>query len=137
MKKLVLSDVHEELSGKMFDFAGYFMPVLYEGVNAEHLTVRENVGVFDVSHMGEVFVSGENALDFLQYITSNDVSKLKEGKVQYTYFPNTSGGIVDDLLVYKLADNEFMLVVNASNLEKDLAWISKIASSFANETFNL
>ena len=125
MKKLVLSDVHEELSGKMFDFAGYFMPVLYEGVNAEHLTVRENVGVFDVSHMGEVFVSGENALDFLQYITSNDVSKLKEGKVQYTYFPNTSGGIVDDLLVYKLADNEFMLVVNASNLEKDLAWINK------------
>ena len=125
MKKLVLSDVHEELSGKMFDFAGYFMPVLYEGVNAEHLTVRENVGVFDVSHMGEVFVSGEKALDFLQYITSNDVSKLKEGKVQYTYFPNTSGGIVDDLLVYKLADNEFMLVVNASNLEKDLAWINK------------
>ena len=125
MKKLVLSDVHEELSGKMVDFAGYFMPVLYEGVNAEHLTVRENVGVFDVSHMGEVFVSGENALDFLQYITSNDVSKLKEGKVQYTYFPNTSGGIVDDLLVYKLADNEFMLVVNASNLEKDLAWINK------------
>jgi aminomethyltransferase len=125
MKKLVLSDVHEELSGKMIDFAGYFMPVLYEGVNAEHLAVRENVGVFDVSHMGEVFVSGENALDFLQYITSNDVSKLKEGKVQYTYFPNTSGGIVDDLLVYKLADNEFMLVVNASNLEKDLAWINK------------
>jgi len=125
MKKLVLSDVHEELGGKMVDFASYFMPVLYEGVNAEHLAVRENVGVFDVSHMGEVFVSGENALDFLQYITSNDVSKLKEGKVQYTYFPNTSGGIVDDLLVYKLADNEFMLVVNASNLEKDLAWINK------------
>ena len=125
MKKLILSDVHEELGGKMVDFAGYFMPVQYEGVNAEHLAVRENVGVFDVSHMGEVFVSCENALDFLQYITSNDVSKLKEGKVQYTYFPNTSGGIVDDLLVYKLAENEFMLVVNASNLEKDLAWINK------------
>jgi aminomethyltransferase len=125
MKKLVLSDVHEELSGKMVDFASYFMPVLYEGVNAEHLTVRENVGVFDVSHMGEIFIAGEKSEELLQYITSNDVSKLKEGKVQYSYFPNTSGGIVDDLLVYKLADNEFMLVVNASNLEKDLAWINK------------
>jgi len=124
MKKLVLSDVHEELSGKMIDFAGYLMPVQYEGVNAEHLTVRENVGVFDVSHMGEIFIAGEKSEELLQYITSNDVSKLKEGKVQYTYFPNTSGGIVDDLLVYKLADNEFMLVVNASNLEKDLSWIN-------------
>ena len=128
MKKLVLSDVHEELSGKMVDFAGYFMPVLYEGVNIEHLTVRENVGVFDVSHMGEIFIAGEKSEELLQYITSNDVSKLKEGKVQYTYFPNTSGGIVDDLLVYKLAENEFMLVVNASNLEKDLAWINKYNS---------
>ena len=124
MKKLVLSDVHEELSGKMIDFAGYLMPVQYEGVNAEHLTVRENVGVFDVSHMGEIFIAGEKSEELLQYITSNDVSKLEEGKVQYTYFPNTSGGIVDDLLVYKLADNEFMLVVNASNLEKDLSWIN-------------
>jgi aminomethyltransferase len=124
MKKLVLSDVHEELSGKMIDFAGYLMPVQYEGVNAEHLTVRENVGVFDVSHMGEIFIAGVKSEELLQYITSNDVSKLKEGKVQYSYFPNTSGGIVDDLLVYKLADNEFMLVVNASNLEKDLSWIN-------------
>ena len=123
MKKLVVSDVDEELSGKMIDFAGYLMAVVYEGVNAEHLTVRENVGGFDVSHMGEIFIAGEKSEELLQYITSNDVSKLKQGKVQYSYFPNTSGGIVDDLLVYKLDDNEFMLVVNASNLEKDLAWI--------------
>ena len=125
MKKLVLSDVHEELGGKMVDFAGYFMPVQYEGVNAEHLAVRENVGVFDVSHMGEVFVSGENALDFLQYITSNDVSKLIPGKVQYTCLPNKQCGIVDDFLLYMIAENNYLLVVNASNIEKDLAWINK------------
>ena len=125
MKKLILSDVHEELGGKMVDFAGYFMPVQYEGVNAEHLAVRENVGVFDVSHMGEVFVSGENALDFLQYITSNDVSKLIPGKVQYTCLPNEQDGIVDDFLLYMIAENNYLLVVNASNIEKDLAWINK------------
>ena len=125
MKKLILSDVHEELGGKMVDFAGYFMPVQYEGVNAEHLAVRENVGVFDVSHMGEVFVSGENALDFLQYITSNDVSKLIPGKVQYTCLPNKQCGIVDDFLLYMIAENNYLLVVNASNIEKDLAWINK------------
>ena len=125
MKKLILSDVHEELGGKMVDFAGYFMPIQYEGVNAEHLAVRENVGVFDVSHMGEVFVSGENALDFLQYITSNDVSKLIPGKVQYTCLPNEQYGIVDDFLLYMIAENNYLLVVNASNIEKDLAWINK------------
>ena len=125
MKKLILSDVHEELGGKMVDFAGYFMPVQYEGVNAEHLAVRENVGVFDVSHMGEVFVSGENALDFLQYITSNDVSKLIPGKVQYTCLPNKQCGIVDDFLLYMITENNYLLVVNASNIEKDLAWINK------------
>jgi aminomethyltransferase len=126
MKKLVLSDLHESIGGKMVEFAGYKMPVQYaDGVKIEHQTVREAVGVFDVSHMGEVFVSGDKALDFLQYITSNDVSKLIPGKVQYTCLPNTEGGIVDDFLLYMIAKNNYLLVVNASNMEKDLAWINK------------
>ena len=125
MKQLVLSDIHESIGGKMVEFAGYNMPVQYEGVKAEHHTVRNEVGVFDVSHMGEVFVTGEKALDFLQYITSNDVSKLTPGKIQYTCLPNTDGGIVDDFLLYMLAENNYLLVVNASNIEKDLAWINK------------
>ena len=124
MKKLVLSDKHESLGGKMVEFAGYLMPVQYEGVKVEHASVRDSVGVFDVSHMGEIFVSGKNSEDFLQYITSNDVSKLTVGKVQYSCFPNNKGGIVDDLLVYKIEENEYMLVVNASNLEKDWEWIN-------------
>lgn len=124
MKKLVLSDNHESLGGKMVEFAGYLMPVQYEGVKAEHASVRDSVGVFDVSHMGEIFVSGKNSEDFLQYITSNDVSKLTVGKVQYSCFPNNKGGIVDDLLVYKIEENEYMLVVNASNLVKDWEWIN-------------
>jgi aminomethyltransferase len=110
----------------MVDFAGYKMPVQYtEGVIAEHDTVRNEVGVFDVSHMGEVFVSGEYSLDLLQYITSNDVSVLKPGQVQYTYFPNNQGGIVDDLLLYMLADNSYLLVVNSANIQKDISWIEK------------
>ena len=125
MKQLVLSDIHESIGGKMVEFAGYNMPVQYEGVKAEHHTVRNEVGVFDVSHMGEVFVTGEKALDFLQYITTNDVSKLTPGKIQYTCLPNTDGGIVDDFLLYMLAENSYLLVVNASNMEKDLAWINK------------
>ena len=124
--ELVLSDLHESLGGKMVEFAGYKMPVQYaDGVKLEHQTVREAVGVFDVSHMGEVFISGDKALDFLQYITSNDVSKLIPGKVQYTCLPNTEGGIVDDFLLYMIAKNNYLLVVNASNMEKDLAWINK------------
>lgn len=125
MKQLVLSDIHKSLGGKMVEFAGYYMPVQYEGVKAEHHTVRNEVGVFDVSHMGEVFVSGDKALDFLQYITTNDVSKLKPGKIQYTCLPNADGGIVDDFLLYMIAENNYLLVVNASNMEKDLAWINK------------
>ena len=125
MKQLVLSEIHESLGGKMVEFAGYNMPVQYEGVKAEHHTVRNEVGVFDVSHMGEVFVNGEKALDFLQYITSNDVSKLTPGKIQYTCLPNADGGIVDDFLLYMLEENRYLLVVNASNMEKDLAWINK------------
>jgi aminomethyltransferase len=125
MKKLVLSELHESIGGKMVEFSGYYMPVQYEGVKAEHHTVRNAVGVFDVSHMGEVFVSGDKSLDFLQYITSNDVSKLTPGKVQYTCLPNTNGGIVDDFLLYMITKNRYLLVVNASNMEKDLAWINK------------
>ena len=124
MKKLVLSDLHESIGGKMVDFAGYYMPVQYEGVKAEHYTVRNEVGVFDVSHMGEIFVKGVEAEDFLQYVTSNDVSKLTPGKIQYSCMPNGEGGIVDDLLVYKLSESSYLLVVNSSNLEKDWAWLN-------------
>lgn len=125
MKKLVLSEIHKSLGGKMVDFAGYCMPVKYEkGVKEEHRIVRESVGVFDVSHMGEVFVTGENSLQFLQYITSNDVSKLSPGKVQYTCLPNLEGGIVDDFLLYMIEENKYLLVVNASNIQKDLEWIN-------------
>tara|TARA_X000000368_G_C23058404_1_gene725331 strand:+ start:12384 stop:13460 length:1077 start_codon:yes stop_codon:yes gene_type:complete len=126
MKKLVLSDLHESTGGKMVDFAGYKMPVQYtDGVIAEHNAVRNAVGVFDVSHMGEIFVSGERSLDFLQYITSNDVSVLTPGQVQYTCLPNDTGGIVDDFLLYMLDENSYLLVVNSANIEKDLSWINK------------
>lgn len=124
MKQLVLSDVHKDLGGKMVEFSGFNMPIQYVGVKAEHHTVRNDVGVFDVSHMGEVFVSGENSLDFLQFITTNDVSKLNPGEIQYTCFPNADGGIVDDFLLYMISYNNYLLVVNASNILKDLAWLN-------------
>ena len=108
----------------MLPFAGFEMPIQYEGVNTEHETVRKAVGVFDVSHMGNFFVSGKDALKFLQYITCNDVAKLKPGKVQYSCFPNEQNGIVDDLLVYQLDDDKYMLVVNGANIEKDWEWIN-------------
>lgn len=125
MKNTALTHIHESLGAKMVPFAGYNMPVQYEGVNAEHEIVRNGVGVFDVSHMGEFFVKGENALVLIQKVTSNDASKLVDGKAQYSCLPNNEGGIVDDLIVYKIADNHYMLVVNASNIEKDWNWISK------------
>jgi len=124
MKRLILDQVHQDLGGKMVDFAGYNMPVQYEGLNAEHLHVRSAVGVFDVSHMGEFFVDGPQALDFLQKVSSNDASKLVPGKIQYSCLPNDKGGIVDDLLIYCLAENSYMLVVNASNIEKDYNWLA-------------
>ena len=124
MKNTALTHVHEKLGAKMVPFAGYNMPVQYEGVNAEHETVRTGVGVFDVSHMGEFFLKGENALALIQKVTSNDASKLVDGKAQYSCLPNNDGGIVDDLIVYKIADNHYMLVVNASNIEKDWNWIA-------------
>jgi len=125
MKNTALTHIHEQLGAKMVPFAGYNMPVQYEGVIIEHQTVRNGVGVFDVSHMGEFFLKGENALALIQKITTNDASKLTPGKAQYTCMPNYDGGIVDDLIIYKIADDEFMLVVNASNIEKDWEWISK------------
>jgi aminomethyltransferase len=123
MKETALTHVHAELGAKMVPFAGYSMPVQYSGLTQEHLAVRNAAGLFDVSHMGEFFVKGPEAEAFVQYVTSNDVSKLTIGKIQYSCLPNAKGGIVDDLLVYKLNDDEFLLVVNASNLEKDFNWI--------------
>ena len=123
MIDLTLTPVHKELNAKMVDYAGFNMPVQYEGVISEHLAVRDNVGVFDVSHMGEIFISGDGADNFLQYITSNDVSKLYNGKVQYSCLPNNNG-IVDDILVYKIDINSYLLVVNASNIKKDLDWLN-------------
>ena len=124
MKNLPLNDTHISLNAKMVDYAGFNMPVQYEGVIAEHLCVRSDVGVFDVSHMGEIFVSGKEAKKFLQFITSNDIDSLYPGKVQYSCLPNLNGGIVDDILVYMLNDSSFMLVVNAANIEKDLLWLN-------------
>ncbi len=124
MKELALNDTHIKAGGKMVEFAGFSMPVQYSGLNDEHLTVRNDVGVFDVSHMGEFFVKGPRALELIQYLTSNDASKLVDGKIQYSCFPNFNGGIVDDLLVYRISDEEYMLVVNGANLEKDWAWVN-------------
>lgn len=124
MKNTALTHIHESLGAKMVPFAGYNMPVQYEGVNAEHEIVRNGVGVFDVSHMGEFFLKGENALALIQKVTSNDASKLVNGKAQYSCLPNNEGGIVDDLIIYKIEDNHYLLVVNASNIEKDWNWIS-------------
>ena len=125
MKNTALTHIHEALGAKLVPFAGYNMPVQYEGVNIEHETVRNGVGVFDVSHMGEFFLKGENALALIQKTTTNDASKLVPGKAQYTCMPNADGGIVDDLIIYMIAENEYMLVVNASNIEKDWNWISQ------------
>ncbi len=125
MKDTALTQKHISLGAKMVPFAGYNMPVSYAGINAEHDCVRKAVGVFDVSHMGEFILKGENALDLIQRVTSNDAAVLTNGKVQYSCFPNESGGIVDDLLVYRIDEKTYMLVVNASNIEKDWNWLSK------------
>ncbi|MBU7570670.1 MAG: glycine cleavage system aminomethyltransferase GcvT [Flavobacterium sp.] len=124
MKNTALTHVHESLGAKMVPFAGYNMPVQYEGVNIEHETVRNGVGVFDVSHMGEFLISGPNALALIQKVTTNDAATLTVGKAQYSCLPNENGGIVDDLIVYKMKEDQYLLVVNASNIEKDWNWIS-------------
>ena len=123
MKNTALTATHEALGAKMVPFAGFNMPVQYEGVNAEHETVRKAVGVFDVSHMGEFLIEGEHALELIQRVTSNDASKLAVGKAQYSCLPNDTGGIVDDLIVYKVHELTYLLVVNAGNIEKDWNWI--------------
>ncbi len=124
MKQVTLNHIHEGLGAKMVPFAGFSMPVQYEGVNAEHETVRQGVGVFDVSHMGLFKISGPNALKLVQKVSSNDASTLTDGKAQYCYFPNEKGGVVDDIITYKVNDQEYLMVVNASNIEKDWNWIS-------------
>ncbi|MEW7292001.1 glycine cleavage system aminomethyltransferase GcvT [Aquimarina sp. 2304DJ70-9] len=124
MKNTALTETHIALGAKIVPFAGFNMPVSYEGVNIEHETVRKGVGVFDVSHMGEFLITGPKALDLIQKVTSNDASKLIDGKAQYSCLPNDKGGIVDDLIVYKVADEKYLMVVNASNIKKDWDWIS-------------
>lgn len=126
MKNTPFTQKHIALGAKMAEFAGYNMPISYSGINDEHATVRNNAGVFDVSHMGEFILKGDKALDLIQRVTSNDASKLTNGKAQYSCLPNEQGGIVDDLIVYCIEENKvYMLVVNASNIEKDWNWISK------------
>jgi aminomethyltransferase len=126
MKNTPFTQKHIDLGAKMAEFAGYNMPISYSGINDEHAAVRNSAGVFDVSHMGEFVLKGENALDLIQRITSNDASKLTDGKAQYSCFPNKDGGIVDDLIVYCLEENKaYMLVVNASNIKKDWNWVQQ------------
>ncbi|MDC6407052.1 MULTISPECIES: glycine cleavage system aminomethyltransferase GcvT [Maribacter] len=137
MKNTALTKTHEQLGAKMVPFAGYNMPVSYEGVNVEHETVRNGVGVFDVSHMGEFLISGPSALDLIQKVTSNDASKLTIGRAQYSCLPNETGGIVDDLIVYKIKEEQYLLIVNASNIDKDWAHISKYNTDFKAEMRNL
>lgn len=130
MKHTAFTKFHEKMGAKMVPFAGFYMPVQYEGLMAEHLQVRKGLGVFDVSHMGEFWVKGPKALDFVQYVTSNDASTLFDGKVQYSCFPNGKGGIVDDLLVYRVDQSTYLLVVNAANIDKDWAWCTSHAEKF-------
>ena len=125
MKTTPFTHTHQALGAKMHEFAGYNMPIEYSGINDEHMTVRTSVGVFDVSHMGEIWVKGPKALELLQRVCSNDVSKLNVGQAQYTYFPNGKGGIVDDIIVYYFEPEKYMLVVNASNIEKDWNWLAE------------
>lgn len=130
MKNTAFTKFHEEAGARMVQFAGYNMPLEYTGINDEHINVRTRLGVFDVSHMGEFWVTGPNALAFLQHITSNDVSSLTDGKVQYSCFPNGRGGIVDDLLTYRFNPEKYLLVVNAANIEKDWNWCVRNAGKF-------
>lgn len=124
-KQIPLHHIHEQLGAKMIPFAGYIMPVRYSSDIEEHQAVRTSVGIFDVSHMGEFYLKGEKALDLIQRVSANDASVLYNGKAQYSYLPNQTGGVVDDLLVYRIDNDEYMLVVNASNIEKDWAWIQQ------------
>lgn len=137
MKNTALSSTHVALGAKMVPFAGYNMPVSYDGVTVEHETVRKGVGVFDVSHMGEFLISGPKALELIQKVSSNDASKLTIGKAQYSCLPNETGGIVDDLIIYKLKEEQYLLVVNASNIDKDWAHISNYNQNIGAEMRNI
>ena len=137
MKKTSLFDIHVKSNAKMVPFAGFNMPVQFEGVNAEHLQVRNSVGIFDVSHMGEFLVEGENATSFLNYICSNDILLMSDGKAQYNCLTNHNGGVIDDSIVYKFSSNNYMIVVNASNIEKDWNWINKQNINFNNKLTNI
>lgn len=137
MKQIPLNDIHVALGGKMVEFAGYAMPVQYKGLNTEHLAVRNAAGIFDVSHMGEFFITGPKALDLIQYVTTNDAAKLVDGQVQYSSLPNAQGGVVDDLLVYRFGAEKFLLVVNASNIEKDWNHIQQYNARFGAEMQNV
>lgn len=137
MKKTELNELHHSLGAKMVAFGGFEMPVSYSSIKEEHHCVREKLGVFDVSHMGEFFVEGPSALDLLQHACSNDITKLVPGKAQYNYFPNREGGIVDDLIVYQLEEEKYLLVVNASNIDKDWEWINSLNTSFNAQLTNV
>ena len=130
MKKTVLFDKHIRLGAKMVDFAGFKMPISYTSVTGEHIHVREKVGIFDVSHMGEFEILGKNSTQFIQFICSNDIMKLKPGKAQYNCLVNSDGGIIDDLIVYRIDEEKYLLVVNASNIEKDLNWIKSLNKEY-------
>lgn len=139
MKKTKFYNLHEKSGAKIVEFAGYLMPIQYSSIIAEHKAVRQSVGVFDVSHMGEFFIKGEKAYDLVQHVTINDASNLFPGRVQYSAMCYPDGGIVDDLLVYKISQNEFMLVVNAANIEKDFKWImdnNKFGAAVENHSDN-
>lgn len=136
MKKTALYDVHVALGAKMVPFAGFEMPVQYTGITEEHFAVREKVGMFDVSHMGQFFVEGKGAKDLLQYVSTNNVETLEDGKAQYTCLPNGNGGIVDDLIIYKMKDEKYFVVVNASNIDKDWDHLTKYNEKFGAELTN-
>ena len=141
MKKTSLFEKHIELNAKMVDFGGFNMPIQYSGISEEHINVRNNVGIFDVSHMGEFFISGKEALKFLNHVCSNNIEKIEINKAQYNCFTNENGGIIDDLIVYRCDKNKYMLVVNASNIDKDWNWlnryINKYDCSIINESDNI
>ena len=137
MKRIPLLNTHINLGAKMVSFAGYNMPLYYSSIKEEHLAVRKKAGVFDVSHMGEFIIEGNNAEEFIQYISSNDISKISKGMSQYTVMPNETGGVVDDLIIYQLEDSKYMMVVNASNIEKDLEWIKKQNSKFKAKIYDV
>lgn len=140
MKKTALNKIHHEMGAKMVEFVGFDMPVQFEGINSEHETVRTKLGVFDVSHMGEFWVEGPKAFDLVQKVSTNDVGALVDGKVQYSCFPNGKGGIVDDFLCYRFAEEKYLLVVNAANIEKDWAYINEqntMGASLTNDSDNI